>query len=130
MTEGNKHFRAKLKAKEILNLIGCQTVTDEEEKIGVTFEQRKNWKIDAYGELTIKIGIEIDGKVGHGTKITTAKDKFRDKDNLERNQLYTVRFSPDDILDMPTHFIQAEILYRLTKQGLRLLNYYNDISTG
>lgn len=125
MTEGDKHYKAKLRARQILmDYLGCENCSIEKEQQGESFGAEKNWSLDAYGELTIKIGIEIDGKTNHGTKITIPKDKFRDKDNLERNKVYTVRFKPDDFIgkkSLTREQIIDEIRYRLKKQGLPLL---------
>jgi hypothetical protein len=125
MTEGMKHFKAKLRAMQILkDVLGCESFGIEEPKQGVSFYQNKNWSIDAYGELTVKIAIEVDGKVNHGTKITIAKDKFRDKDNLERNKTYTIRFHPDDLVgkhQLSDLEILSEIRWSLHEQGLLLI---------
>ena len=125
-TEGDKHYLAKTRARSILEVyLGCKNTSIEEPQQGQSFGAEKNWSLDAYGEITIKIGIEIDGKKGHGTKITNAKDKFRDKDNLKRNNVYTVRFSDKDFIgkkSLSVAEIINEIQYSLSKQGLPLLH--------
>jgi hypothetical protein len=125
MAEGTKHFQAKLRAMNILkNVCHCDVVSIEEPRKGISFDEEKHWSLDAYGELKLKIGIEIDGKVNHDTKITIPKDKFRDKDNLERNKTYTVRFHPDEIIgkhQLSDIEILSEIRWSLKRQGLLLL---------
>jgi len=118
--EGDKHYLAKTRARSILEVyLGCKNTSIEKEQKGESFGAEKNWSLDAYGEITIKIGIEIDGKKGHGTKITNAKDKFRDKDNRERNNVYTVRFKTADFIGRKNLSVQEiinEIIYTLTIQ--------------
>jgi hypothetical protein len=104
--------------------LNCEFTSIEEPQQGESFGEEKNWSLDAYGELTIKIGIEIDGKVGHGTIKTIAKDKFRNGDNLKRNKVYTVRFKTADFIgkkSLSVEEIIREIQYSLSKQGHPLL---------
>lgn len=125
MTEGDQHYKAKCRARSILGeILHCEFTSIEEPLVGESFGEEKNWSLDAYGELTIKIGIEIDGKVNHGTKKTIAKDKYRNGDNLQRNNVYTVRFTTDDFIGkkaLTQDEIIAEIQHSLAKQGLALL---------
>ena len=127
--EGNKHNLAKIRARSILEVyLGCKNTSIEEPQQGESFGVEKNWSLDAYGELTIKIGIEIDGKVGHGTKKSIAKDKYRNGDNLKRNDVYTVRFKTGDFIgrkSLTADEIISEIQYWLNKQGLALLRNNN-----
>jgi len=126
LVESDKHDKAKRRARSILQMyLGCENCSNEEQQTGESFGEEKHWSLDAYGELTIKIGIEIDGKVGHGTKKTIAKDKYRDQDNLKRNNVYTVRFSDNDFIGKKSLTVQeiiSEIQYSLAKQGLPLLH--------
>jgi hypothetical protein len=123
--ESDKHYKAKNRAKNILwSALGCVNCSTEESQQGVSFDEEKTWSFDAYGELTIKIAIEIDGKVGHGTKRTIAKDKYRNQDNLSRNDVYTVRFSTDDLVGkkaLSEDEIISEIQHSLNEQGFPLL---------
>jgi hypothetical protein len=125
MAEGDNHYKAKCRARSILGeILDCQVTSIEEPQQGESFGEEKSWSLDAYGELTIKIGIEIDGKVGHGTKKTIAKDKYRNGDNLKRNKVYTVRFKTRDFIgknSLTSEEIISEIQYSLNKQGLALL---------
>jgi hypothetical protein len=131
MTESDNHYKAKCRARSILSqILDCQFTSIEEPQQGVSFGEEKNWSLDAYGELTIKIGIEIDGKVGHGTKKTIAKDKYRNDDNLKRNDVYTVRFKTRDFIgrnSLTADEIISEIQYKLSKQGLALLKTYDKV---
>jgi hypothetical protein len=128
MTEGDAHDKAKRRAKSILEELGCKNTSIEKPQQGKSFGAEKNWSLDAYGELTIKIGIEIDGKVGHNSKLSNAKDKYRDKDNKDRNDVYTVRFKTKDFVGRKSLTVAEvinEIQYSLNKQGLPLLvSYY------
>lgn len=123
--ESDNHYKAKCRARSILGEgLDCQVTSIEEPQEGESFGEEKHWSLDAYGELTIKIGIEIDGKVGHGTKSTIAKDKYRNGDNLKRNKVYTVRFKTADFIgkkSLTQDEIIREIQYSLAKQGLVLL---------
>jgi len=125
MPEGDKHYLAKTRARSILSqYLGCEYTSIEEPKQGKSFDAEKNWSLDAYGEIKIRIAIEIDGKKGHGTKITNAKDKLRDDDNLKRNDVYTVRFKTADLIgnkSLSVAEIISEIQYSLSEQGLPLL---------
>jgi hypothetical protein len=125
LVEGDEHYKAKMRAKNILwSALGCVNCSTEEQQTGESFGEEKTWSIDAYGELTIKIGIEIDGKVGHNSKLSNAKDKWRNHDNLNRNEMYTVRFKTKELIGknaLSEDEIIAEIQYRLNKQGLALL---------
>lgn len=125
MVESDKHYNAKCRARSILGeILDCKFTSIEEPQQGESFGEEKHWSLDAYGELTIKIGIEIDGKVNHGTKKTIAKDKYRNGDNLARNKVYTVRFKTRDFIGkkaLTQDEIISEIQYSLAKQGLPLL---------
>ncbi len=125
MAESDNHYKAKCRARAILGqILDCEFTSIEEPQQGESFGEEKHWSLDAYGELTVKIGIEIDGKVGHGTKKTIAKDKYRNGDNLERNKVYTVRFKTGDFIgskSLTQDEIIREIQYSLSKQGLPLL---------
>lgn len=119
------HYKAKCRARSILGeVLGCEVTSIEEPQQGESFGEEKHWSLDAFGELTIKIGIEIDGKVNHDTKRTIAKDKYRNGDNLKRNKVYTVRFKTADFIGkkaLTQDEIISEIQYSLAKQGLALL---------
>jgi hypothetical protein len=123
--ESEKHFKAKLRAMQILkDVLRCDLYSIEEPKEGNSFGVDKTFSLDAYGELRIKIGIEIDGKCNHGTRITIAKDKYRAQSCQLVDNTYTVRFTPDDFVGdrkLTDNEILSEIRWSLKNQGMLLL---------
>ena len=123
--ESNKHYKGKLRALQVLkDVLHCDLYSIEEPKPGFSFGQDKTFSLDAYGELNIKLAIEIDGKKNHGTKITIAKDKYRGQSCQLQDHTYTIRFSIDDLVgDKKLADIEVlnEIRWSLKNQGMLLL---------
>jgi hypothetical protein len=136
--EGSQHARYVARIKAMAKEIGAQVLTNDSGphgKDGWAFPQQitgkgpRSWIMDVMLSYNgRRIGIEVDGKIGHSSKHAYNEDNYRDDFMEYHYGIRTIRYNTKWVKDLDAEKLKADLHYAMA-QDTALERYAARMST-